>query len=329
MNDLLVSIIIPVYNSEKYLRQCIDSCLKQTYENIEIILIDDGSIDSSLRICQEYANKDNRVKVMHQNNSGVSSARNKGLQKASGEYVFFLDSDDEICQNSIEFLVSDIKKYKADIVSAVYSTVDYLGNEHCRYNDGQIKIYTGQEPLIQSLKYDRQTNSAWAKLFSKDILQGVLFEEGRHIHEDGYFIFQCYAKKPKLVQHNEIVYKYYRRESSSTRGEFSEKYFDMIYFSDLKMKFIQNNHPTLIELAKDMEVSTNLFLLEVLCRDVDDVYKDETKKSISIIRRRYFKYKTINKHERKMATIVAFGLYPIYKNLFIAKYMNNKKCEKI
>ena len=198
MKNPLVSIIVPIYNSEKYLYDAIRSCMEQTYENLEIILVDDGSFDSSFEICKALAEKDRRVKVISQENAGVSAARNTGLKNATGEYIFFLDSDDEIYLNAIELLLKDVKKYGADIVSATYSMVDHEGRERCRYNDGQVRIYKDDEPLILSLKYDRQTNSVWAKLFSKEILEDVIFVEGHNINEDGYFVFQCYAKKPKL-----------------------------------------------------------------------------------------------------------------------------------
>lgn len=319
MDEPLVSIIIPIYNSEKYLSACIQSCIGQSYRNIEIILVDDGSQDSSFLIAQKYAMKDSRIQVVHQNNAGVSAARNTGLKRAKGDYISFLDSDDELYLNAIEFLVGDIQTYDADIVSAVIGKVNSNGQEYCRYSDGKINIYTQYEPLILSLKYDRQTNSACAKIFSKDILENIFFVEGRNINEDGYFLFQCYTKKPKLVQHNVCVYKYYAREDSSTRGKFSEKYFDMLYFSDLKIQYIKENLPFLIELARDMEVSTHLFFLEVLCRDVHSKYKEYEKHSLEIVRKRYFKYRPINKHEQRMARIVAWGLYPIYKQLFIIR----------
>ena len=175
MKRPLISIIIPVYNSEKYLNECICSCIEQTYDNIEIVLVDDGSLDNSLEICKSYGMKDSRVKTIHQPNAGVSAARNTGLRNAKGDYIFFLDSDDEIYSNSIELLLKDMIKYEADIVSGVYSTVDNLGNEKCRYNDGRIIIYEGEEPIILSLKYDRQTNSACAKLFSRKIIENVFF----------------------------------------------------------------------------------------------------------------------------------------------------------
>ena len=320
MNEPLVSIIIPVYNSEKYLLPCISSCTEQSYKNLEIVLVDDGSSDNSLKICQSFASKDYRIKVIHQVNAGVSAARNTGLRSYSGEYVIFLDSDDELYLNTVEILLKTAEEHNADIVSGAHSKVDVQGHEHCCDNDGKITVYEGDDPLILSLKYDRRTSSVWAKLFSKKIIDKVFFVEGHNINEDGYFVFECCEKNPRLVQLNKCIYKYYIRDGSSTRGVFSEKYFDMIYFSNLKMKYVLENHPSLIELAKDMEVSTNLFLLEVLCRDYDGKYKSETKKSIRIVRRRYFKYKPINKHEKKMATIVAFGLYPLYKRIFMAKF---------
>lgn len=320
MNSPLVSIIIPIYNSEKYLPKTISSCMNQSYDNIEIILVDDGSVDSSLTICNRFAEADKRIKVIHQDNAGVSAARNTGMRCAIGEYVFFLDSDDEIYPNSIEILVNDMMQFDADIVSAVYSNVTVDGREYCNYNDGEIMVYEGTEPIILSLKYDRQTNAAWAKLFSKKIIDGIFFVEDRKINEDGYFVFQCYAKRPRLVQHNEIVYKYFTRAESSTRGVFSEKYFDMIYFSDLKMAYIKENYPHLTELARDMEVSTHIFLLDALCRDTEYKYMDAAKKSISLVRKRFWKYRSINRHEHKMSWIVALGLYPIYKKMIQAKY---------
>lgn len=324
MNEPLVSIIVPIYNSEKYLGQCIESCMAQTYRNVEIILVDDGSTDRSLKISTEYAEKDSRIRVIHQNNAGVSAARNAGIKSAKGEYISFLDSDDELCINAIEVLVEDMKRYKADIVSGVASSINVNGYESCKYDDGTISIYEEDESLVLSLKYDRQTNAVWAKLFSKSFLQDVWFVEGRRINEDGYFLFQCYLKKPRLVQHNVRVYKYFTRDSSATRGEFSDKYFDMTYFSDLKMHYVSNNCPDLLELAKDMEVSTHLFLLDALCRDTQLKYRKETKESIRIVRKRVFKYKTINRHEKRMAMIVSLGLYPVYKWLYGVKFLKEQ-----
>lgn len=318
--DEKVSVIVPVYNSAKYLPMCIESILNQTYKNLEIVLVDDGSKDDSLKICNEYACCDHRIKVIHQENRGVSAARNQGMDHMTGNFFTFVDSDDELYENAVEFLVGDMIEYAADMASAVKTLIDLQGTARAIYDDGKVYIYEGVEPIKRSLLYDRQTNSACAKLFSKKIFGDVRFAEGHSINEDGYFLFECYAKQPKVVQHNVSIYRYHIRENSNSREGFSPKFFDMIYFSDLKMQYIRENMSELIEFAKDMEVSTHLFFLEVLCRTNDAQYKKYQKNSIRIVRKRFFKYHPINKHERKMATLVTFGLYKLYKKAFRFKY---------
>ena len=124
----MISVIVPVYNVEKYLRQCLDSIVAQTYRDLEIILVDDGSIDASGAICDEYAVRDSRIKVVHQPNRGLSSARNTGLDLVSGEYTFFIDSDDWIHEKALERLLLAQAKTNADLVLCNYQRVDEAGN---------------------------------------------------------------------------------------------------------------------------------------------------------------------------------------------------------
>ena len=319
-NKNLVSVIVPVFNSERYLSRCIDSILHQSYSYLELILVDDGSTDDSPKICDAFMEKDSRIKVIHQSNRGVSSARNSGINSSCGDYLMFVDSDDTISINAIELLLNDASAYHADIVSAVKTTIDTDGYIHCAYEDGLVNVYDGLVPLKMSLEYDRQTNSACAKLFSRSFIGNLRFVDGRTINEDGYFIFQCYARCPVLVQHNVSVYQYYVHLNSSSRECFSEKYFDMIYFADEKMKYIRDNHPDLMKSAINMEVSTHLFFLEVLCRTNDKKYITARDNSIRIVKKNYRLYVTQNRHEHKMAKIVRLGLYPIYKMLWRVKY---------
>ncbi len=319
-NQILVSIIVPVYNAESYLKRCVDSILGQTYKNLQVILVDDGSTDSSGNLCDFFKNIDDRILVLHQKNSGVSIARNSGMDNASGEYLMFVDSDDTLKRNAVELLLSHALEYSADIVSAVKSTIDINGNEHCVYDDEEFNIYEGITPLKMSLEYDRQTNSACAKLFNKKFIGNTRFAAGRNINEDGYFIFECYSRMPKLVQHNISVYNYYVNKNSSSRREFSEKYFDMLYFAEKKMKYIKVNYPDLLSSANNMMVSTHLFFLEVLCRPKQSKYKKAQKESIRLVRTMYKQYTTLNKHEKKIALIVVLGLFPVYKFLVRMKY---------
>lgn len=320
MTDIRVSVIIPVYNSEAYLSACIGSVINQTYKNLEIILVDDGSKDDSLKICNEYAGLDKRIKVFHQENRGVSSARNKGLKKMTGDYFTFLDSDDELKMNAIEFLLNDILLYKADMSSAVKSKVSKDGNISCIYDDHSLHVYSGTDMLKLSLEGERQTNSACAKLFHARFFRDIRFEEGKSINEDGFFLFQCYMLKPTVVQHNESVYLYYIRNASNSRNGFSEKYFDMLYFCERKKEIIHRDFPELSDKLITMEVSVHLFFLEVLCRTNEKKFKDAQRNSVKLVKKYYPVFYCMNGHERKMAWIVAKGLYPIYKKIVRLKY---------
>ncbi|MBQ7965949.1 MAG: glycosyltransferase family 2 protein [Ruminococcus sp.] len=313
MTEPLVSVIVPIYNAKQYLPQCIESVLNQSYNNIELILVDDGSTDNSFEVCNEYCKSDNRVIAVRQENTGVSGARNKGIDLAKGEYIAFVDSDDELMADGIKLLVEDAIKYDADMVSAVKRIINPDGSVYSPYDDGKCMIYEGVESVELSLDGERQTNSACAKLFKKSFLGDIRFAEGRSINEDGFFLFECYVKLPKLVQHNICIYNYYVRSNSSTRSGFSEKYFDMLYFCDRKREIINELFPQLNQKMTNQEVTTNIFFLEALCKTKDKAYTKYQKDSIKLIRKNYKSYTTMNEHERKMARIIRYGFYPLYK----------------
>lgn len=319
-NNGVVSIVVPVYGTEKYLPACIESIRKQTYPFIEIILIDDQSPDECPRICDNYAKKDSRIIVVHQKNKGVSGARNTGLENATGKYIMFVDSDDELEADAAELLIQDMLQYNADIVSASKKNVTLEGDVQDAECNRIVSIYENDEMIKNSLMHDLHTHSACAKLFKKELISDVRFAEGHNINEDGYFLFECYKKHPKVVHHNVGVYKYFQREGSASRGEFSEKYFDMLYFCNLKMKYIQENMPHLLDYAKDMEVRTNLLFLQVLCRTTEKKYKAVQKQCEKTVRKLYKYHKPINRHFKIMAYMVIIGLYPIYKKLIWFKY---------
>lgn len=327
MTDSLVTIVVPVYMAEKYVDCCVQSIVNQTYSHLEIILVDDGSPDNCPRICDDWAQKDARIKVIHQKNAGVSVARNVGLGVANGEYVTFVDSDDELLKNGIEVLVNDIVSYNADVASAAELFVSTNGKARslCCENAGAVTVFSGIEALELSLEFDRRMTACHGKIFRKQFISDVRFEEGRRINEDFYFIFQCCVKQPTFIYRDEYVYKYFSRENSASRTHFSEKYFDMVYFAEQKKKTIETYFPELMDKAICMEVSTHLFLLNVLCGTTDKKYRENERNSIRLVRQYYKKYATDNKFERHMATIVAWGLYPVYKWLFRVKFGRDLK----
>ena len=320
MTNALVSIIVPVYGTEKYLSDCIESLLKQTYPQIEIILVDDQSPDSCPAICDAYAQKDERVRVIHQKNKGVSGARNTGIDAATGEYFCFVDSDDTLEANAIEILLNDILAYGADMSSATKSLVAEDGSVQAKSADGQIFVYEGDEMIKRSLLYDDRTRSLHAKLFSLRLIENIRFVEGHNINEDGYFLFECYKKKPKVVQHNVDLYRYYFRPGSASNSKFAEKFFDMLYFCNLKRAYIEENMPEFLEHAYDMEVRTNLLFLQVLCRTDDKKYIDTQRQCIQTVRGLGKYHHPVNRHLKRLEKIVRFGLFPLYKRVVRFKY---------
>jgi glycosyltransferase involved in cell wall biosynthesis len=315
-----VSIIVPVYGTEKYLPACIESICRQTYSDLEIILVDDQSPDKCPEICDSYAQKDSRITVIHQQNKGVSGARNTGLQHATGDYVMFLDSDDELYPEAVEILLSDSQSYEADVVSASQRIVGTNGNVISVEADGSCSVLKNEKSLLLSLAGDENTVSACAKLFNKDFLQDICFCEGKNIHEDGFFLFQCCLKEPVWVQHNVEVYQYNLRDGSNSRQRFSDKYLSMLYYCDCKKALLKEYGYQYDDQVRNMEVRTRLQLLDLLCSTTDKKYEALKNESVKLVSDLYRYHVPINNHHKKLAWIIARGLYPVYKILVRFKY---------
>ncbi len=224
----LISIIVPVYNSEKYLDDCIRSIKEQTYQNIEIILVNDGSKDKSLLKCIEYANIDVRIKVIDKENGGASSARNKGLEIARGKYIVFIDSDDIISPIMVKTLYSLALKRNAEIaiceIERFTKAVNKLENKN---NDNSRKTlqYTGKE-YLKELILGNTDCSPCNKIYLKETIGNTRFIEGR-INEDKLFLFELYQKCSIIVKTKEILY-YYRFNNESVTSLFSTKSLDVL-----------------------------------------------------------------------------------------------------
>ena len=188
---MIVSIIVPVYNVKGYLKRCLDSLTQQTYEKIEILLIDDGSSDGSGAICDSYAEKHENVKVVHKNNGGVSSARNLGLEKASGDYILFVDSDDWIERDAVENLVNVAVENNSDIVIFEYF-VDTAQTSTPNVHVHLEGCMTNEEALYHTIM---PTNRfAWSKMYKKSAVQDVEFDKNIHLGEDTLFACSAIAK---------------------------------------------------------------------------------------------------------------------------------------
>lgn len=228
-----VSIILPVYNVEAYLSRAIESLIKQTYQNIEIILVDDGSMDQSGKICDSYAEKDTRIKVIHKDNGGVSSARNTGLAIATGEYITFFDPDDFVTEDIIEFLLDILKKNKADISICAWD--DYYGNSCQPYSHAEIKgVYTGKDAILIQFKHGFY--SVCNMLFSKHIIDGMEFHVGYVNGEDRLFAVEILPKAERVVYDmclKSAKYHYAHRENSAGTKKFTNDDYSLLKICDI------------------------------------------------------------------------------------------------
>jgi len=221
MEDKLVSIIIPVFKVEKYLKRCIDSIISQTYKNIEIILVDDGSDDNCPKICDEYKKIDSRIVVIHKKNGGLSDARNYGIKEAKGEYITFVDSDDTIEQNYVDCLLETLLKNNADISVCGYM-VKYDNGKEIPNANGKQMILNSKETL-ENMLYQRDFNVAsWAKLYKRSLFNKIEFPVGK-IHEDAFTTYKLVMKSKRIACDLKPLYNYMIRSNSILTGDFSEK----------------------------------------------------------------------------------------------------------
>ena len=236
MNEELISIIVPVYKVEKYLERCINSVLNQTYTNIECIIIDDGSPDQCPEICDRYAFSDERVKVIHKKNGGLSSARNQGLDIAKGGYIAFVDSDDYIHPRMIELLYTNLKKTDADIAMCDIEYV-YDNNFEKKENISPVKAEViDRKHLLEKLlqQYAGVYVVMCNKLYRKELWNQLRFPIGV-LHEDEAVIHDLFLRCNKCVSLNEKLYSYYQRSGSIMNSQKSDR--DLLYYDMLADRF--------------------------------------------------------------------------------------------
>lgn len=239
-----VSIIIPVYNAEMFLKDCVDSIINQTYEDIEILLINDGSTDKTGNMCEEYAKKDQRIVVIHKENGGVSSARNVGINKSSGNYIMFVDSDDWIENDTIHFLVNIQEKNDYDIImfgayheNLVLNTIQ---KSNCK---SRILDYNSEvKKILPILIKTEQINPLWNKMYRSDIIKtnNITFEETINIAEDALFNYRFFLKINTCYILDECFYHYMIRNIESLTQRYNPRKYNMlIWVNDYMQQELQ------------------------------------------------------------------------------------------
>ena len=261
----LLSVIVPVYKVEAYLRECVDSILAQTYQNLEIILVDDGSPDNCGAICDEYAAKDSRVKVIHKPNGGLSDARNAGMAIATGEYLMFVDSDDLLTPNAAQTLMELALKEQADVV---------IGG-HLRFEEQPPQIpacststmvHTPEEATVDMLQ---NGCAAWARVFRRSIHAGVDFPVGE-INEDEAIVLRLYQRCRRIVKTYAVVYFYRCRPESITTTSYNPKKLIWVKHCRDNLAFVRAHYPALeADAATRYRGSLTWSMTEMLLSDQD------------------------------------------------------------
>ena len=311
-----ISIVVPVYKVEKYLKKCVNSLINQTYKNLEIILVDDGSPDNSGMICDEFLELDKRVKVLHKENGGLSDARNEGIKLATGDFILFVDSDDYLELDGCQNLVDVIKNTKADVVSFNLNIVDENGSSYdnlpyCYDNTKKIIHMNYNNAIIDTIYRKHIRFEACSKIYKSDIFDDIEFPVGM-LAED-FAIFESVIKKSKkLVYFDNNIYNYLQR-SDSIMGQKNPKLYIDIYKTE--RIFNESASKVCINELDKIENECRHFksLLKCFCKTYF-IYKDNNIKDMySDIKKVKIKYLTF---KLKVLYIMFLTNYKFFVKLF-------------
>lgn len=257
----MVSIIVPVFNVEPYLRECLDSIITQTYTDLQIIIIDDGSTDGSGTICDAYAIKDSRIQIVHQKNCGLSAARNRGIELATGEYLSFVDSDDYLLPDCIETLLRLHLDNHADMSICSHILLkdgkQYPHKRNTSHND--FELFSGFQKMEAYLRYRKFPVCAWGKLYSAELFREIRFPEGR-IYEDLAIFHLLVDTAKRIIYTKKAGYTYRKRPGSITTSPFSIQDLDILISYSEQIAFTEKNYPSLLHYryADSLSACSNL-----------------------------------------------------------------------
>lgn len=307
----LISIIVPVYNVEPYLRKCVDSILNQTYRNLEVILVDDGSPDGCPAICDEYAAKDDRIKVIHKANGGLSDARNAGMAVARGEYLAFVDSDDMLPPDAMEILLNTAISEQADMVIGGYSRFEDIPAAPCDLKLS-VKRWTPVETMADMF---RNGCSSWARLYRRELHQSILFPVGE-INEDEAIVLELLEKCNCIAVTNVVVYYYRFRPESITTASFNMKKMAWAKHCRDNLAFVREKYPELEADAAARYRGSVLWSLREIClleTGMDDAWKQLRRKlrqNFGIFR------KGASLRDRVLMILLGYGPRKLLRSLF-------------
>ena len=260
--DILVSVIVPVYNVEEYLARCVDSILSQTYRNLEVILVDDGAKDSSGTICDSYAQRDTRVKVVHKENGGLSSARNAGIDIARGEYLEFVDSDDWLEPDAVESMLHQAVVHQVELVlGGRWDVSARTGEKKLGLCPSHQEIISGTEMVRRIFRWENCDSSACDKLFHKRLFREIRFPHGKVV-EDVPVMYKIVLDAGRVALLDKPVYNYFHRSGSISYTTLSEKNFHFSEHTSVIYPYIQDNYPELRQEARYLKVRSLVYAVQ-------------------------------------------------------------------
>lgn len=311
-----ITVVVPVYKVEEYLDRCISSIINQTFKDFELILVDDGSPDNCPQMCEEWKKKDDRVLVIHQENQGLSAARNSGIKIAKGEYLTFVDSDDWISATMLEDLYRLSIKYKADISVCNFVRTDC--QLKIEKNNIEEKIYNQEEfmKVILKVNSNRTIHYAWAKLYHREVIDVDHYPVGM-LNEDVEGMFKAVMRSKTIVETNKIGYFYFENSESITRKKFGENFLSL---NDVWNRIENISKKEAPKYLRYVQYNAKRIDFTILCdsilygdKETDRLFNDK----ISLIRKRLKKnilelMRSPMRFDRKFLTmVVAYGYYPI------------------
>lgn len=322
-----ISVIVPVYNVEKYLEKCVHSLIAQTYTDLEIILVDDGATDSSGKMCDEFVKKDKRIKVIHKKNGGLSDARNAGFHASTGEYIVFVDSDDYVAPEMMEYMYDNLVKTGADFSTC--GVYDVYGDHIVAQQEEAVEVISGEEAFSYILQGTKIKGAIWNKMMKRPIIEGLQFPVGK-TYEDVFFTCDLMQKAKKVCVGTRPEIYYVHRENSITTRPYSKKDYDIIEGYAKTYRLVMEQFPSLKKQAEFRVFWSWFIVFDKLISQNDykgyteykELIKKLRKNMSKIIKNPYFQ------KSRKMAAILLMFHVKLYRNVMLWNQKRNLQLKK-
>lgn len=321
-NTPLLSVIVPVYNVEAYVGRCIDSILNQTYRNLEVILVDDGAKDSSGAICDSYGEKDSRVRVIHKENGGLSSARNAGLDVCRGEYITFVDSDDWIEPDAYENMLKTAWDLEVKLVcGGRYDVNSKTGKKTVGLCPLRTERISSEEMVARIFTWNQCDSSACDKLFHRSLLEKWRFPIGK-VTEDVPVMYRIVLGTDWVAMYSHPVYNYFHRHGSITMTSVSDKTFHFLEHTEPIWPYIRQHHPAIADQARYLRVRAlaySAISIDVAGKETKQRYAELYRKCCKELREHggyILSSPLFGKKERLTNLLLAYGVYPVLRRAY-------------